>query len=404
MTIHFNVFAQFDGKSSERSYFVTDKSMARRAALQDGAQIIYQIKQCHQNWLTQQYIGRDYAMLLLRAIVFQVDAGVPAVKAVQTAIESEDDPNKRSRLQGAIDALVRGASLSDALYATGLYDTTVKSILAASERMGGGSAIVSALEYMENRKAAWKTYGVILSAIGIELSTAFSVPPAIQWYAIPWIRENLPKSSPIELEQYSLQLDSIAFGNMLWMWFSFAMLVTSFVLIGAWLIDSRARDWLTHNLLVKIPLVGIWYTNEALSRSCKVFASMLKAGVRMNDAMQTIIRSTGNAVAKRFWVQAYDVLNTGATHGVAFASSGLLRKDEILVLKSAQGNVQIARAFNSMSNEREWRQKLLSARIFRMSVMLMLLYIGITLLIGFRLFELFNAGLDMSLQTMTKGI
>jgi len=74
------------------------------------------------------------------------------------------------------------------------------------------------------------------------------------------------------------------------------------------------------------------------------------------------------------------------------------------VLSSARGNDQIARSFAAMSEERNWRQKVLGARIFRMSVILMLAYIAVTLLIGFRLFGLFNAGLEMSMQSMTQGI
>jgi len=311
MTTHFQVLANFNGKLSEKAYFVTDVPMARRTALQDGAQTVYRVRQIRHNWLTQQFLGREYAMLLLRAINFQVDAGVPPVKAVQTAIESESDPNKRSRLQGAVDALARGASLADALYATGLYDSTVQSILMAGERIGGAGAIASALEYMEDRKTAWKAYSLILSVMGMELFTALDVPPAIQEYAIPWIRDNLPKSSPDELAKYLQQLDAIAFNNLLWMWLSFGTVVVVSVMAAAWFVSPRYKDWLTHHLLVRTPMIGDWYTNEALSRSCKVFSSMLRAGVRMNDAIQTILRSTTNGVARRFWSEAHDALNTG---------------------------------------------------------------------------------------------
>lgn len=403
MTTHYQVLGNFAGKIAERAYFVTDVPMARRAAIQDGAQTVYRVRRIQQNFLTQQFLGREYAMLLLRAISFQVEAGIPPVKAVQTAIESEADSRKRARLQGAIDALARGASLADALYATGLYDSTVHSILMAGERIGSAGAIVSALEYLEDRKAAWKTYGFVLSALGIELSTALSVPPTIQEYAIPWIRDNLPKASPEELAKYLQQLDIIAFNNLLWMWLSFGMLVIATTMVAAWFASPRFKDWLTFHLLARTPMIGDWYTNDALSRSFKVFSSMLKAGVRMGDAIQTILRSTSNGMARRFWSESRDMLNTGALPGVAFSASGLLRKDETLVLSSARGNDQIAHAFAAMSAERHWRQKVLGARIFRMSILLMLAYIAVTLLIGFRLFGLFNAGLDMSMTSMMKG-
>lgn len=404
MSSHFRVLGKFDGCLAEKAYFVADTQMARRAALQDGAQAVYRIKQINQSWLTQPFMGKDYAMLLLRAISFQVDAGVPAVKAVQTAIESESDPHKRSRLQGAVEALARGASLADALAATGLYDTTIHSILVAGERTGGASAIAAALDHLEDRKTAWKAYGVMLSMLGMELSTALTLPPSIQSYAIPWIRENLPKSNPENLAKYTQQLDTLAFNNLVWMWISFGLLAGIAGMIVAWFANPRYKDWLTQHVLMRTPLIGDWYANDALARSCKVFASMLKAGVQMGDAIQTILKSTSNGVARKFWSAAQTSMAAGVLPGPAFASSGILRKDEVLVLGSVRGGDQIARAFAAMSSERTWRQKILGARIFRMSIVIMMVYIAITLLIGFRLFELFNAGLDMSMNSMTKGI
>lgn len=403
MSLHYRVYADFDGTASEKAFYVSSLPMARSAALQDGARTIYGIKEVKHNWLTQEYIGREYAMLLLRSIVFQIKAGAPPATATRNAIESEEDPSKRARLQGAMDALSRGAHISDALYATGLYDTTVRSILAAGERIGGGNAIASALEYLEGRKAVWKTYGVVVSALFFELSTALSVPPSIQWYAIPWIEGNLPNSSPEKLVEYQSQLATLATNNLIWMWLSGIGMAVAGGLFLLWMFEPRARDWLTQNILTKTPMIGDWYTNDALARSCKVFGSMLKAGVRMDDAIRTILRSSDNMVAIRFWKAASHELSTGSSHGVAFAAAGILRKDELFVLKTAQGNEQIANVFLEIASERDGRQKFLSARIFRTSIILMFVYIGITMLIGFRLFGLFNHGMEMTVNSMTQG-
>ena len=404
MSIHFSVLGKFNGKILEKDYFVTSTETARRTAYQDGASAVYRIKQGSNNWLAQQFYGREYGMQLLRAINFQVDAGVPVAQAMQTAIESETDINKRSRLQGAIDSIARGASLADSLFATGLYDSTVYSILASGERIGGVGAIKSAMEYLDDRKAIWKSYWIVLSWIAMEFSTALSVPPMISDFAIPYIRDHLPKSSPAEIAIYTEQLDTIAFNNMCWMWLSSALVAIAAIMTFLWFTNPRFKDWLAHNFLIHIPMLGDWYTNDALSRSSKVFSSMLNAGVRMPDAIRTILRSTKNSVAKQFWAQSYNALNTGSLPGAAFASTGILRKDEILVLNAAKGSEQFARAFAAMSEERAWRQKALGTRIFRMSLVLMMVYIGITLLIGFQLFGLFNAGLDMTMNSMMKGV
>lgn len=404
MTIHFNVTAQYGDRVIKKAYFVTSVSMARRSALQDGARIVYRVSQVKQHWLTQSFRGREYGMMLLRAICFQVEAGIPAAQAVQMAIESESDAGKRARLQGAMDALARSATLADSLFATGLYDSTIHSILLSGERIGSAAAIKSAMEYMESRKAGWKAYRLVLWALFWELSTALSVPPMISEMAIPYLRGHLPKASPAELLEYQQQLDTIAFNNTLWMQLSTTMLVIAALATFVWFTNPRFKDWLTEHLFMRMPVLGEWYANEALSRSFHAFASMLRAGVHMPDAIQTILRSVTNSIARRFWHESNEALNAGMLLGSAFAVSGILRKDEIMVLSSPRGNSQLAHAFVSMAEEREWRQKVLTSRVFRMSVVLMLAYIGVTLLIGFRLFTLFNSGLDLSMNALTKGI
>jgi type II secretory pathway component PulF len=404
VSVHYQVLATFDGKTTEKAYFVVDVPMARRAALRDGAQAIYRVKKVSRSWLTQQVIGQEYAMLLLRAINFQTEAGVPPVKAVQIAIESETDPEKRSRMQGALDSLSRGAPISDALYETGLYDLSVKSILKAGERTGASTAIGSAMQFIEDRKEVWKGYGVFLSALFMELSTALTVPPAIDKSVIPYLRENPPKITQEALATYMSQLDTMAFNNLLWMWFSFFACFCIVFLVLLWYSNAEAKDWIAKRILIRLPMLGEWYANDALYRSFKIFASMLTAGLRINDAIDTILASTGNPVATRFWRMTREALNTGASPGSAFAASGLLRKDEATVLKAVRGNSQVARVFISMSNDRAWRQKMLTAKIFRYSIFATIGYIGITIAICFRLFSLFNSGLDMSMDSMIKGM
>lgn len=404
MTTHFKVVADFGGKKPEaRAYFVRNLQTARSDALHDGARQIFSIKEVEYTWLTREHIDKDYALMLMRAVKFQVDAGVPAAKAVLTAIESEPNASKRARLQGTLDAIHRGANMADALYASGLFDHTVYSVLSAGERMGSMMAISSALEHMESRAMAWKGYMIALSMIFMELSTALTVPPSIHYTAIPYIRDNLPKASPEKLAAYLVELDVVEFRNLVWMDISVLGLVVCMAMGFAWFTNDKAKQMIAYKVLMKLPLLREWYVNDALIRGCKMFATMLKSGVRMNDAIDTIAKSTTNPVALKFWSKSKAALNTGVLPGLAFATTGILRRDEVLVLNSARGNEQISKAFSAMSQEREWRQKKLMSRIFKSSIWLTVGYIAITMVIGFKLFGLFNAGLEMSMNSMSSG-
>lgn len=404
MATHYQVIAKYDGIYMERPYFVADTTAARQSALSEGANPIYKIKEIKQNWLTQEQFGSKYALLLLRAIKFQVEAGVAPAKAIQAAIEFESNPKVRAQLQPALDVLNRGGQIADAIYATGLFDTTVRSIVAAGEVVNGADALKAAFEYMEEKRTSLQGTLAAASILSTELFTAVTVPPTIQWEGIPWIREHLPKASPEKLAEYTARLDIVSFYNMTWMVFT-GILILAFIAASiAWFSSPTAKDWLTNRVLSRTPLLGQWYQNDAMSRSFKSFSKMVTSGVRLNEAMKTILISTSNPINKKFWGAALQSLSTGVTHAQAFGSSGILRKDEILVIEAASSITQLAHSFSVMGQERQWHKKALGARILKVSIFLTIGYILVSLLIALGLFDLFNQGLEMTMNSMTQGI
>ena len=405
MTSQYQVLGRYGRKVDKRVYFVPDTKTARKYAHQDGADEVYRIQQVKTDWLVSKMKGRgEYALLFLKAVNFQVEAGIPAVEAIKVAIESESDLTRRAKLQGAIDAIARGATLAEAMFATGLYDETIYSILMSGERIGSTSALKYSMSYLEERKTAWKAYTVVLSWLGMEVSSALSIPPTISDFAIPYIRGHLPKGTPEQVADYSHQLDVIQFNNEVWMWLSVVLLSAAAGLAVLWLADPKIKDWIAYRILMKIPLVKDWYANDALARSSKVFSTMLYAGVSMPDAVSTILKSAKNSVAKKFWSVTLQSLNAGVQAGLAFSNAGILRKDEILVLMASRGNQQFAKSFAAIADDRKSRKEVLGSRILKMSLIIMVIYIAITLLIGFKLFGLFSAGMDMSMDAAAQGI
>lgn len=404
MAIHYQVYAKFNGVYMERPYFVPDMTSARKSAIQEGAHPIYKIKEVKQNWLTQEQFGSKYGLLLLRAIKFQVEAGVAPAKAIQTAIEFEKNERIRAQLQPAMDVLARGGQIADAIYATGLFDTTVRSIIAAGEVVNGAEALKAAFEYMEEKRSSLHSTFAAASILSTELFTAITVPPTIQWEAIPWIMKNLPKTDPQKTLEYTAKLDAIAAYNMTWMIFTFIIMMMFVIAIIGWYSSPNIKAWLTNKVLAYTPLIGEWYQNDAMCRSFKSFSQMVKSGVRLNEAVKTILISTSNPINKKFWGMALTALSSGVTHAQAFGSSGILRKDEILVIEAASSISQLSHSFLAMGQEREWRKKVLGARILKVSIFLTVGYILISLLIALGLFDLFNKGLEMTMNSMTQGI
>lgn len=404
MSNHFNVHANFNGIDLERPYFVDDLNTARQSAIEDGAKVIYKIKEIKQTWLTEERFGNKYGLLFLRAIKFQVEAGVPPAKAIQTTIEYEKNPRKRAKLQSTLDVLKRGGNIADAIYATGLFDTTVRSILSVGEVISGTDALKAAFEYLEEKRTSWQATLAVSTILFTELSTALTITPTIQWEAIPWVLEHLPRSDAEKMAEYHQKLEEIGLYNMIWMVISFSTLFIAICAWIAWMTAPKAKDWITNNVLVKLPLIGEWYQNEAMSRSSKSFAKMIKSGVRVPEAVKTILISTDNPINKKFWGLSSIALTTGVSNAQAFGTSKILRKDEMLVIQAAKNSTQLADAFYAISEEREWKRKELGTRIFKTSVMLTIAYIVISLLIAIGLFDLFNKGLELTLNSMMNGL
>ena len=388
---------------SERTYFTASVASARSAATQDGARDIYQIRLYRRNWLTQEYLGQAYALQFLQAIRFQISAGVPPGKAIVSAIEADPNPERQVRLHGAIDVLDRGGTIADAMMATGMYDHTAYTLLLAGERIGALQAVTGALGYLEDRKGSWKQLMAIAGLMAVELSTALSVPVTIDRVALPWVRDNLPRTNPEKLADYTQRLDHIAFLNQWWMVISY---LGAFALVGlvlAWFAHPKARDWLAHRVVRHIPLVSSWLLHDALARSGAMFATMLENGVRTSDAVDTLRLSSTNPVVQRLWQGIAKAIAGGAGIGQALANSGVLRADEAMAAAATNGVKQLGGAFRAIAQNREWQAKRTAGQIVQATVGLTVVYIGINLALVMELFKLFNEGLDLGMGGITQG-
>lgn len=388
---------------TERSYFTASVAAARMAAASEGAVDIFEIKPYRRSWLTQEYLGPTYALQFLQALRFQISAGVPPGRAIQTAVEAEPDAERQARLHSAIDVLDRGGSVADALMATGMYDSTAYALLAAGERIGALQAIGGALTYMEDRKSGWKQLAAIAGLLGIELSTALSVPLTIHNYAIPWVRDHPPKSSAETIASFGERLAHIECINFVWMVASYMTTAVLVAVLAAWFASPRARDWLAARLVGRLPLVSSWMEHDALARSGQMFATLLENGVRAVDAVETLRRSSVNPVVARLWSGIAMAIGGGASIGKALAASGVLRSDEALAASATQGMAQLARAFRSIAENRAWLAKRTATAITEVTVGLTIAYIGVNLLLVTELFKLFNEGLDMSMSGFMQG-
>lgn len=403
MNSHFAVRAMYGEAVITKNYFVTTAAIAREHAFKDGAKYVYRIREVKPSFLDRFFTDEEYAMTMLRSISFQIQAGESPVRAVRFFIESETNAKKRARLQSAQEALYGGDSIANALFATGYFDSTVRSILLAEEMTGTANAIMSAQKYMETAKEGSRAYLYAIRIIVIELASSVAIPPVIESTAIPYIQTHLPKGTPEQLFIYREQLEALRYNNHMWILFGDGIMLLVMLIMIAWFADHRAKLWIIQNLMNRIPVVKDWYISDSLSRTCGIFAEMLQGGVRINNALTTIIRSTTNIVAQEFWSSAQSSLNKGASVEKAFAGGKLLRADEINVIAAAKGSVQLGQVFAKITIEREWRKKILGQKIFNMSVGLMFIHIIITLVVGFRLFTLFSAGFDMSIENAGAG-
>nr|WP_234480444.1 type II secretion system F family protein [Paraburkholderia aspalathi] len=390
---------QHDGTPIKREYFAASVKDARKEALRGDLIAVYEVSRLRENLWNYEYLGRDYRLKFLNALRFQVDAGVPIAQALQSIIDGEEKPLRRARLARTLIVIQRGGSLAEAIRSIGLFDEHVIALIRAGEQTGMKHGVRAAIQHEESKRESWRQVLAAVSVLSLELSTALSVPWSLHFYAVDFIRKSLMQTADKnKLDSFLSQLTVIEHANLAWMILTYGLAVV----MGLWAVGFmlfepvRDRSW---PYLRHFPLLGRYLREASMASSTKIAAVMLRTGTRLGDTVLAIARTVAHGDVKRFWLSVSENLHNGHDAMHAFRHR-MLSASESLAIAAHKDAQQLGDILDAISDEREYRRKMLSRRLMVMSIAVMVFYMAVSMGLALWAYWLYDKGATFNLESL----
>jgi type IV pilus assembly protein PilC len=249
--------------------------------------------------IVRRKVPRKELMHFSRQMAVFLRAGVPILEALEVISEETSNKAFREALVDMQDALRGGATFSAAASAhPEAFPAFYLSILRSAELTGKLDSVLDQLaEYIDRDLEARRkitsalTYPslvLVMSVITVVVLTVFVLPKFKTFF------HNLDAELPLTTRML------LAATNFLtdW-WFLFAGAGAALVLFGAVALRSDKGREIADVAIFKLPVLGDLLRNAVLERFCRVFSSMVAAGVPLPDAMAVTAESTNNVFYRR---------------------------------------------------------------------------------------------------------
>jgi len=265
--------------------------------------------------LTKAKVKRSELMHLSRQLAAFLRAGIPILQAIQAIGEEADSRPVRELMDQIHEDLRAGETLSDAVNKhPDVFPDFYRGILRSAELTGQLDTVLDRLShYLERDLEAKRKIksALIYPAVVAGMSSVTVVVLAI--FVLPKFKDffnNLEADLPLPTRMLLGITDFL--GS--WWWALLAGFVTMVLAVYAYTRTDRGeRAW--DGMLLKLPAVGVTLRYAIVERFCRIFASMVSAGVPLPEAMRVASASLNN----RIYEDALDVARTDMLEGGGLA-------------------------------------------------------------------------------------
>jgi general secretion pathway protein F len=259
--------------------------------------------------------------LATRQLATLVGAGIPLVEALGALTEQVESTRLKSVLGAARDRVNEGASLADALAASGLFGDLFCSMVRAGEASGALEQVLERLAaYLEGQvRLQNRVMGIILYPL-MMLGFSVMVVAMLVGFVLPQITELL-MSLNAELPLPTRMI--IAFSEFIRVWWWALVIAIAGFIVGlrAMIKTERGKArWDAFRL--KVPILGKVVRQLSISRFARTLSTLLAGGIPIVKAMDIARLVANNAVIGRAVSKAAESLTEGATLAGPLRASG----------------------------------------------------------------------------------
>lgn len=256
-------------------------------------------------------VKTEQIAIFARQFSTMIGAGLPVLQSLNILVEQTEDKVFKDILAKIRDDIGSGANLSDAMskFPT-IFDSLFCNMIKAGELSGALDQILERLStYLEKAEALrQKIKGAMMYPITISvIATAIVILLMVK--VIPTFKTvfesfgtGLPTPTKIliQISEFEQRWAVVQVGALVGIGFILSVLKRTQK--GGYIIDGY---------LLKIPIFGMLVKKSTVARFSRTLGTLLKSGVQILDALETVARSAGNKVVEKALMDTRNAVREG---------------------------------------------------------------------------------------------
>ena len=252
--------------------------------------------------------------LATRQMSTLLGAGIPLVEGLRALTEQVENPRLKAVFGQVRDRVNEGASLADALAASGAFSGLYVSMVRAGEAGGALEQVLQRLaDYLESQVRLRNKVSSILIYPVVMFLFACVVVGVLVTVVLPQITELLASLNQ-PLPFYTRWIIALSHFARDWWWAVVAAALGAFAALRA-VIRTDAGRARYDRIRLRLPLIGRLVRLLAISRFSRTLSTLLAGGLPITRALQT----AGQVAANRVLAEAIEAARLSITEGASVA-------------------------------------------------------------------------------------
>jgi type IV pilus assembly protein PilC len=256
-------------------------------------------------------VKTEQIAIFARQFSTMIGAGLPVLQSLNILVEQTEDKVFKDVLTKIRDDISSGANLSDAMskFPT-VFDSLFCNMIKAGELSGALDQILDRLStYLEKAEALkQKIKGAMMYPITISVM-AIIIVIVLMVKVVPTFKTvfesfggELPAPTRIliNISEYEQKWAIFQVGGLVAIGFIFSILKRTQK--GGYIIDGY---------ILKLPIFGMLVKKSTVARFSRTLGTLLKSGVQILDALETVARSAGNKVVEKALLDTKNAVREG---------------------------------------------------------------------------------------------
>lgn len=393
-----------DGAIKTVLVFAQTAMQARKELAASGLTVV-SIRSRRDSRFNREYFSTSFVIAFFEGLLYRLDVGEGPGMALVQHIRAEPNRRKRSEMQRTVDVLERGGSVPEALAALPFVTREIAAIAEAAD--AGGEirhALNDIIDLLKAKKKGWALAAGAFGWISLDLSTVVSAVFAIQFVALPWLRNNPPQvNDPVALDKFKSSLDLITYASSTITMLTVIMSAVIVVLVLLMLLGTKNLKNQAQRISMLLPVVRNVYVHAALASGMLLLSRLSARGVPLQRSLDLLASSTPVLLVSEYWSSIKQNINAGLALNEAVGASRLLQENETAAIRSQRNRAQFSQVLGTIAAARQIQAEASVKQLVRAGVIVAIGYMFVAMGLGLWMMMLQNESITGSFEQLMRG-